>query len=52
MTAAQWGELLAQHNKNKNKEPANPISKFAFCNRKGMAVDKKDKINQDTYILI
>jgi len=52
MTAAEWGQLLAQHNKNKNKEASNPISKYAFCNRKGMAVDKKDKINQDAYILI
>lgn len=44
--------MLAQHNKNKNKEASNPISKYAFCNRKGMAIDKKDKINQDAYILI
>lgn len=30
----------------------NLISKYAFCNRKGLAVDKKDKINQDSYIII
>lgn len=52
MTAAQWGSLLAHHKKQKTKESATPISKFAFCNRKGLAADKQDKINQDTYIQI
>ena len=52
MTAAQWGQLLAQHSKAKNKQSTNLISKYAFCNRKGFTIEKKDKINQDTYIII
>jgi hypothetical protein len=52
MSPIEWGKILAQHVKSKNTDSINLISKYAVCNRKGMAVDKKDKINQDTYILI
>lgn len=52
MSPLEWGQLLAEHSKNKNKPALNLISKYAFCNRKGMAVDKKDKVNQDSYIII
>lgn len=52
MSPQEWGQLLAEHNKAKNIPSLNLISKYAFCNRKGLAVDKKDKINQDSYIII
>ena len=52
MSPLEWGRLLAQHGKNKNSEAINLISKYAYCNRRGSAVDKKDKINQDAYIII
>jgi hypothetical protein len=52
MSPLEWGQLLAEHSKNKNSPSLNLISKYAFCNRKGLAVDKKDKINQDSYIII
>ena len=52
MSAVEWGQLLAQHGKHKQSENINLVTKYAFCNRKGLAVDKKDKINQDTYIII
>jgi len=47
----EWGQLLAQHGKPKG-ETINLVSKYAFCNRRGLAVDKKDKVNQDAYIII
>ena len=28
------------------------MSKYAVCNRKGFAIDKKDKTNQDTFVSI
>ncbi len=52
MSPVEWGRLLAQHSKTKNAESMNLVSKYAFCNRKGLAAGKKDKINQDSYILI
>ena len=48
----EWGQLLAQHGKRKQTERINLVTKYACCNRKGVAVDKKDKTNQDTFILI
>lgn len=52
MSPLEWGQLLAEHAKGKSSESLNLIAKYAFCNRKGSAVDKKDKINQDSYIII
>ena len=52
----EWGEMLTKNVGKKSKVHKNEhesiISKFAFCNRGGYAVDKKNKINQDNYIMI
>lgn len=52
MSPIEWGKLLAQHSKTKNVETLNLVSKYAICNRKGLAADKKDKVNQDAFILV
>ena len=52
MSPIEWGKLLAQHGKNKQKQSINLITKYAYCNRKGFAIDKKDKVNQDAFIQI
>jgi serine/threonine protein phosphatase PrpC len=52
MSPLEWGKLLAEHAKHKQTESINLISKYAYCNRKGHAADKKDKINQDAFIII
>jgi serine/threonine protein phosphatase PrpC len=41
--------LLAEHGKT---EGGCPVAKWALCNRRGVAAEKKDKVNQDAYILI
>lgn len=46
----QWSSLLSQTVS--NSENPSVVSKFAFTNRGGMAIDKKNKPNQDSYILI
>lgn len=52
MSPLEWGKLLAEHGKIKKNDSVDVVAKYAFCNRKGVAVDKKDKINQDAYVLI
>ena len=52
MSPVEWGKILAQYVKPKNTAAINLISKYSVCNRKGFSADKKDKKNQDTFILI
>lgn len=51
LSPKDWGKLLAQHNKGTN-ESSNLVSKYALCNRRGVAAENKEKINQDAYILV
>jgi len=39
ISANDWSQLLVQHDKTQKKESVQVVSKYAFCNRKGVTAD-------------